>query len=506
MIHRIRLVVILGALSAFGPLSIDLYLPGLPALSRDLGAKAWEGQLTLTACLAGLALGQLFAGPLSDRFGRRPPLLAGLLAYCGASLACAVAPSIFVLVALRLVQGLAGAAGIVIARAVVRDLRSGAAAARVYSLLMLVTGLAPTLAPLLGGELLQVTSWRGLFVVLAAIVFAMLIGTAAGLPETHPRERWERGGWRQTSRTFRGLLRDRVFMGYALVLGISFGEMFAYISGSPFVLQDVYGVSARLFAVIFAANALGIVVCSQINAALVGRVSPERLLAGGLAAGAVAGVALLAVILAGGIGLAGILPCLLVTVSSIGFVFPNSAALALVEYPHVAGSASALLGVLAVLHRRSGGAAGRRRRRQLGGADGDRRGDARARCGRSDDRHPQRQEARPRYRAAASVEHAPRALARRQAQLSQRLCRRRERPQLGHRDGTFQRIPFFFRLSCSITIPAKSDDAMLTTSWGGIEFIPPSIGSSPGGLRAGCHTRHPARQRRRVSASAGSRD
>jgi DHA1 family bicyclomycin/chloramphenicol resistance-like MFS transporter len=338
-------VLILGALSAFGPLSIDLYLPGLPGLSRDLSAKAWEGQLTLTACVAGLALGQLFAGPLSDRLGRRPPLLVGLFAYCASSLACAVAPSIFVLVALRLVQGFAGAAGIVIARAVVRDLRSGAAAARLFSLMMLVTGLAPTLAPILGGQLLQIMSWRGLFVVLAAIVFVVLIGTATGLPETLPRERRERGGWRQTSRTFRELSRDRVFMGYALVLGISFGEMFAYISGSPFVLQDVYGVSAQLFGVIFAVNALGLVACGQINAVLVGRVSPERLLAGALAVGALAGVSLLAVILVG-VGRAGILPCLFAMVSSIGFVLPNSAALALVEYPHVAGSASALLGVL----------------------------------------------------------------------------------------------------------------------------------------------------------------
>jgi MFS transporter, DHA1 family, multidrug resistance protein len=345
-VRRVRFVLILGALSAFGPLSIDLYLPGLPELAHDLDAKAWEGQLTLTACITGLAIGQLLAGPLSDRLGRRRPLLVGLFAYCAASLACAFAPSIFALVALRLVQGFAGAAGIVIARAVVRDLRSGAAAARVFSLLLLVTGLAPTLAPILGGQLLRITSWRGLFVVLAAIVFAMLLGTAAGLPETLPRERRNRAGWRETSRTFHELSRDRVFMGYALVLGISFGEMFAYISGSPFVLQDVYGVSAQLFSVIFAVNALGLVACGQINAALVGRVSPERLLAAGLAVGALSGVSLLAVVLVGGVGLAGILPCLFAMVSSIGFVLPNSAALALVEYPHVAGSASALLGVL----------------------------------------------------------------------------------------------------------------------------------------------------------------
>lgn len=347
--RRVRLVLILGALSAFGPLSIDLYLPGLPELSRDLGAKAWEGQLTLTSCLAGLALGQLLAGPLSDRLGRRRPLLVGLSAYCAASLACAASPSIFVLVALRLVQGLGGAAGIVIARAVVRDLRSGAAAARLFSLLLLVTGLAPTLAPIFGGQLLRITSWRGLFVALAFVGLAVLLATAAWLPETLPRDRRHGGGWLQTTRAFHDLLRDRVFLGYALVLGVSFGEMFAYISGSPFVVENVYGVSPQLFGVVFAVNALGLVVCAQVNGVLVERLSPERLLVGGLTVGAFAGVSLFAVILVGGVGLAGILPCLFAVVSSVGFVLPNATALALREYPHAAGSASALLGVLQFL-------------------------------------------------------------------------------------------------------------------------------------------------------------
>ncbi len=199
MTGRLKIVIVLGALSAFGPLSIDLYLPGLPELSHDLGAKAWEGQLTLTSCLAGLALGQLLAGPLSDRLGRRRPLLVGLIGYVAASVACAAAPSVYVLTGLRLVQGFAGAAGIVIARAVVRDLRSGAAAARLFSVLMLITGLAPALAPILGGQLLRLTSWRGLFVALAAIVLTVLVATAAWLPETLPPDRREgSGGWSQT--------------------------------------------------------------------------------------------------------------------------------------------------------------------------------------------------------------------------------------------------------------------------------------------------------------------
>ena len=243
-------------------------------------------------------------------------------------------------------QGFAGAAGIVIARAVVRDLRSGAAAARLFSVLMLITGLAPTLAPILGGQLLRLTSWRGLFVALAAIVLTVLVATAAWLPETLPPDRREASGWSQTLHTFADLTRDRVFLGYALVPGIAFGEMFAYISGSPFVLENVYGVSPELFSIIFAVNALGLIACAQLNGMFVERASPERLLALGLAVGAIASVLLLIVLIADGIGLWGILPCLFGIVSALGFVLPNASALALTDYPHVAGSASALLGVL----------------------------------------------------------------------------------------------------------------------------------------------------------------
>jgi DHA1 family bicyclomycin/chloramphenicol resistance-like MFS transporter len=346
--RRIRLGLILGSLTALAPLSIDLYLPALPELTRDLDASASEGQLTLTACLAGLALGQLVSGPLSDRFGRRPPLLVGLAVYTAASFACAFAPSLWVLVALRLVQGLAGAAGIVIARAIVRDLRSGAAAARIFSYLILVTGLAPILAPIIGAQLLRVTSWNGLFVALAIVGLGLLLATAVGLDETLPASRRSTGSVGETVRTSVGLLRDQVFLGYALVLGLVFGEMFSYIAGSPFVLQDIYGLSPQQFGGVFALNALGLVVAGQINAVLVGRVAPARLLALGVAVSAAGGLCLLAVVLAG-IGLAGILPCLFAVVASLGLVIPNGTALALTDYPHVAGSASAVLGMLQFL-------------------------------------------------------------------------------------------------------------------------------------------------------------
>jgi DHA1 family bicyclomycin/chloramphenicol resistance-like MFS transporter len=337
---RARLVVVLGALSAFGPLSVDLYLPGLPKLTADFHAAASAGQLTLTACVVGLALGQLGFGPLSDRLGRRPPLVAGLVVYAAASLACALAPSIWVLVGLRLVQGLAGAAGIVVARSIVRDLVAGPAAAQLFSILMVVVGVVPIVAPIAGGQLLQVMSWRGLYAILAAVAAAILVSAFAWVPETLPRERRARRG---EGIGFGELWHDRLFVAYAVVLGLSFASMFTYIAGSSFVLQDLYGVSAQLYGGVFGLNAAGLIVCSELNRKLVRRVGPRRLLGAGVAAQAAAGAVLLAVVLAG-VGLAGILPCLFVVVSMLGFVVPNATALAMTDYPHAAGRASALLG------------------------------------------------------------------------------------------------------------------------------------------------------------------
>jgi len=343
--HGARLVLILGALSAFAPLSIDMYLPALPALGRDFGTGASQVQLTLSSCLLGLALGQLIAGPVSDALGRRRPLLVGVAAYAAASLLCVVAPSVGALILLRFVQGLGGAAGIVISRAIVRDLHAGVAAVRFFSLLTLVNGLAPILAPIIGAQLLRGASWRGVFVALAVIGSLLLLAAATGLTETLAPGDRRAGGVSATLATFRQLLADRLFVGYALSSGLAFAAMFAYISGSPFVLQGIYGVSPQLFSVLFGANALGLVIVSQVNGRLVGRVSMRRLLAVGLVATAGGGAALLAVV-AAGVGLAGVLPALFVVVSSLGVVLPNATALALSGQPSTAGSASALLGVL----------------------------------------------------------------------------------------------------------------------------------------------------------------
>ncbi|HEV7907452.1 MAG TPA: Bcr/CflA family multidrug efflux MFS transporter [Pseudonocardiaceae bacterium] len=340
-----RMILILGALTAFGPLSIDMYLPALPTIAVEYGTGASQVQLTLTSCVIGLAVGQLLAGPLSDTLGRRRPLLAGLAVYALASVLCSVAPSAEALTALRLVQGFGAAAGIVIARAVVRDMHSGVAAAKFFSMLMLVSGLAPILAPVLGGQLLSVTSWRGVFVVLTLIGVTLLAVAAFALPETLPAERRRSGGLGSTIRTFGRLMSNRAFLGYTLPGGLAFAALFAYVSGSSFVLQDLYGLSPQGFSAVFAVNSIGIVAMGQLNGRLVGRIATRKLLTTGLVLVAVAGVALL-VSTSTGLGLVAFLPPLFVLVSSFGLVMPNSTALALATYPQAAGTASALLGTL----------------------------------------------------------------------------------------------------------------------------------------------------------------
>lgn len=341
---RLRLILVLGSVTALGPLSVDLYLPAFPAIAAEFDASQSAVQLTLTGCLVGLAFGQLVAGPLSDRVGRRRPLLAGALGYALASVLCAVAPSVELLLGLRFVQGLAGAATMVVARAVVRDLATGAAASRLFSVLMLVTGLAPVLAPAIGGQLLTLTDWRGLFVALAVFGSLLLATVAVALPETLPPQLRNGSGVRMVLGTYRSLLADRVFLGYALGGGLAFAGMFAYISGSPFVFQGVYELTPQLYGVLFGLNAIGLVTATQINGLIVGRVAPRRLLLTGVIGSSTGGVLLLAAALARPASVVWLVLPLFLVVSFIGFVMPNSTALALADHPRAAGTASALLG------------------------------------------------------------------------------------------------------------------------------------------------------------------
>lgn len=334
----------LGALTVLGPFAIDMYLPALPALGADLHAGESATQLTLTACLVGLALGQLVAGPLSDILGRRPPLLVGLAGYAVASLLCALATSIELLIVFRLLQGLAGAVGVVIATAVVRDRYTGAAAAKFFSLLIVAVMVSPLLAPSIGGELLHLTSWHGIFLALGLVAVAAGIVTWAALPETLPAERRRSGGLRGAQASMWGLITERKFLSFALPACLMNGAVMAYISGSAFVFQQIYGVSPQSYGLLFALNGLAMVVSSQINRALVDRFSPYKLMRFGLGMAVTAALMLLAVALTGGHPLIVLMVPLVWLVGSFGFVAPNSNALALSEHGEEAGAGSALLG------------------------------------------------------------------------------------------------------------------------------------------------------------------
>ena len=341
---KVSQVLVLGAMSAFGPLCIDLYLPAFPTLAKDLDASSVQVQLTITTCLLGLAVGQLVAGPLSDRFGRRRPLLVGVALFVLASLLCAVAPDTTTLLLARGLQGLAGSAGIVIAWAVARDLYSGPELVRFFALLLLVNGVTPILAPSLGAQLLEVMDWRGLFAVLAGVGVLMLLSAVRWLPETLPVARRREGGVRVALGTYRRLLGEGSFVAVLLTSGLVFGALFVYIAGSSFLLQESYGLSVKQFALAFGGNAVGLIVAAQVTARIVGRVGARRLLGIGVAQAVVGGVFLLGAVCADApVGV--VLVALLVTVSSIGVVAPTAAALALADHAGVAGSASALLGV-----------------------------------------------------------------------------------------------------------------------------------------------------------------
>lgn len=346
--QRVQLAVILGSITTIGPLSIDMYLPALPALVSDLGTTAALVQLSLTFFLLGLASGQLVAGPLSDVYGRRRPLLIGMFIYAISSLLCAFSPSIGLLIVLRFIQGLAGSVGVVISKAAVRDLYSGSELTKFFSLLMIVNGLGPILAPVIGGQLLRVTTWQGIFLVLfaAGVIFCLTI--LLRLPETLPKERRSKSGLKGTLLTFKVLLGNRKFMGYALSQGFVTAAMFAYISGSSFVLQNIFAVTPQVYSLIFAVNGLGIILTGQIAGRLAGKVSETRLLLSGLMLCTIGGVMLLLTILVGG-GLIPILICLFAVVSSVGIVGATSFSLAMQDQGETAGSASALIGLLPLL-------------------------------------------------------------------------------------------------------------------------------------------------------------
>ena len=346
--NKALIVFILGTLAAFAPLSIDMYLPAFPILTNEFHTSASMIQLSLTFFLLGASLGQLFTGPLSDVFGRRKPLLIGLSIYTVTSLLCVFTDSIELFILLRLIQGLAGSAGMVISRAIVRDLYSGKEMTKFFSLLALVNGMAPILAPVIGAQLLKLFPWQAVFIALTIIGVVIFAFVLWGLKETLPVEARIEGGFLQTLKTFRQLLTNLHFMGYVLSFGFVAAAMFAYISGSSFVIQYVYGASADTFSIVFAINGIGIVIASQVTGKLSEWIEEKKLLLAGVIMSFTGGLSLLLLILLK-VELMFILPSLFLTVSSVGVVNTTSFSLALQNNRNIAGSASALLGVMSLL-------------------------------------------------------------------------------------------------------------------------------------------------------------
>jgi DHA1 family bicyclomycin/chloramphenicol resistance-like MFS transporter len=338
------LIIALGALSGFGPLCLDMYLPALPQLPADLASTPATAQLTLSSCIVGLAVGQLITGPLSDRLGRRGPLLVGVAIFIVASAVCALTTSMTVLIVVRLVQGAAGAAGIVVGRAVVADMFTGKAAAAYFSAIATINGLAPILAPVIGGQVLRVGTWRTVFWVLAGIGVLLLVLAAVMIKETLPPDRRSSGGFGDTVRAFGTLIADRGYVGSVLAGSMVTAAMFGYISASPFLLQDGFGLSAQEFSACFAVNALGIVLATQIGRVLLRRTTSFVLLSWGVGQ-ALAGAITLAATVFAGWGLPMVLVSLFVMVSAVGFALPHASAIAMDRHRRIAGSASALLGL-----------------------------------------------------------------------------------------------------------------------------------------------------------------
>ncbi len=328
----------LAVLASVAPFGIDMYLSAFPRMAVDLHTSATTVELTLTAFLLGLAAGQLVFGPLSDRYGRRGPLLAGSAVFVTASVLAALAPTITVLVTARLLQGASASAGMVIGRAVIADLETGRSAARAFSLMMIVSGVAPVVAPLLGSVLAGAIGWRGVLLVVTALAVAMLAGSAVVVRESLPPERRgtaQRGGFR--------LLGRRAYGSATGTLVFSFAVLMAYISASPFLYQTVIGVGAVPYGLLFALNALGLVASSALSSRLLHRVEPRRIVAIGVAWLLIASLALLALALTP-LGPVWLTVPLFFAVASLGFILGPAMALALDAVPDAAGTGSAVVG------------------------------------------------------------------------------------------------------------------------------------------------------------------
>lgn len=339
-------MLLLGAMAALPAVTTDLYLPSLPDVARDLETSAALVQATITGVLIGGAVGQILIGPLSDRYGRRAPVLIGISVHIVASLLAAIAPSIIPLLALRVIQGVGNSAAMVSAMAVIRDRYSGAGASVILSRLMLVIGVAPLFAPTVGGFIAHLWGWRANFTVLAILGLILLLVVARALPETLPPERRMARGIGGTARSYGVLLADRQFMALALLPGLGLGALISYVAGSPFVLREGYGLSENAFALLFALNGAGLVLGSQVNASLVRRFEPLRIIRVAIPLAMLLAVVLVAVAATGAGGLVGLMTPLWFMLAVNAFVPPNASALALTRHGERAGTAAALIGAM----------------------------------------------------------------------------------------------------------------------------------------------------------------
>nr|WP_125774768.1 multidrug effflux MFS transporter [Antribacter gilvus] len=343
----LRWVLMLGSLCALPAFTVDMYLPALPQVAEDLASTDAMAQVTVSCMLIGGAVGQIVIGPLSDRFGRRRPLLVGLALHVVTSLLCALVTDMPMLIALRLLQGFFNSAAAVAAVAIVRDRFVGAEAARILSRLMLVIGVAPMFAPTVGTLVLAVASWRWVFVALALIGAVLAVVVLKVMPETHaPESRTTGGVGAAALRGYTTLLRDRHFIALAVVPGLGFGVLMAYVVSSPVVFQEGYGLTQGQYALLFGVNGLGLVLSAQLNAALVRRVAPIRLLRLGIVAQAIISVVLLGVAITGFGGLAGLLVVLWLVLAFQGLIPSNASALALSRHGEIAGTAAAMIGAI----------------------------------------------------------------------------------------------------------------------------------------------------------------
>ncbi|NKR55821.1 Bcr/CflA family efflux MFS transporter [Rhodococcus hoagii] len=334
----------LGTMTALGPFTIDMYLPALPDIAAALDSTASGAQLTITGTLVGLALGQLVIGPLSDSLGRKRPLVAGIALHVASSLVAVFATSIAMLGAVRVLQGVGAAAAAVVTMAMVRDLFSDKAVAVVISRLMLVLGVAPVIAPSVGGALLVALDWRGIFVVLALVGISIALVAVLALPETLPRERRRPGGLLPVVRTYRALLRDRTFVALTFASSIVMAALFAYVSGAPFVYQDQFGLDQQQFAIVFSAGAFSMIGATQLNVRLLRRWSPQQIVQASLTAAVTFGIVAVVVAHFQIGGLPGFVAALWIMLGAVCFVLPNAPALALTRHGEAAGTAAALLG------------------------------------------------------------------------------------------------------------------------------------------------------------------